>query len=118
MFSTTQPFTPIIKMKANHNIATKGKTDRVKFPASQTLFSSLKGPCQSLVDPATALVWQILMRNLHMGWPLSGPNGYQHLFKNGTCHQHRKQRLHLCPQCVLTHLSLHCDLSQHCSTVP
>lgn len=56
MFSIPQPSTLIIKMKSNYNIATKDKTDKEKFPVSQTLCSSLKGPCQRLVDPATALV--------------------------------------------------------------
>lgn len=74
IFSNTWPFTLIIKMNANHNIATKGETEQVRSTESQALCSSLKGHSQSHMGPATALVRQTLMRNPHTDWPLSGPN--------------------------------------------
>ena len=73
MFSLTMPSTLVIKMKANRNTATKGKTDKVKFPASQTLFlpeGSLPEPYGSCYHPGKT----DLNEKPSHGLATSGPN--------------------------------------------
>lgn len=73
-----------------------------KWGPSLALCSPLKGHSQHHTGPATALVWQSLMRNPH----------------KREVSRAQKGRLPFCTQCVLTHLRPHCDLSQHCPPAP